>query len=254
MIYIYVVGPAGTGKSTFTSGFKEWMLNNGYTAISVNLDPGVENIPYQPDVDVREWIQLQDIMEEYSLGPNGAQILASDLIASNMEEIKEEILSNEADYAIIDTPGQLELFAFRTSSDLIVRSLSEKESFLLFIMDPMLALSPSGFISLVTLSTSVHFRFYFPYLNVVNKIDILSDLDIFKLKSWIENIDELYEELRKEKQGVIKEYSIEMFKAIESLGISFKPAFVSSKDLRGMEEVYAGIQLTYSGGEDLERR
>jgi GTPase SAR1 and related small G proteins len=105
MIYIYVTGPAGSGKSTFTYALQEWMRNNQYEAITVNLDPGVENIPYRPDVDVRDWYQLQDIMEEYSLGPNGAQILASDLIASEIDEIREEIVSMDADYAIIDTRG-----------------------------------------------------------------------------------------------------------------------------------------------------
>lgn len=254
MIFIYVVGPAGSGKSTFTHGLQEWMRNNNYEAITVNLDPGVENIPYIPDIDVREWYQLQDIMEEYSLGPNGAQILAADLIASEIDEIRDEISSYDADYAIVDTPGQLELFAFRTSSDLIVRGLSERESYMTFIMDPMLALSPSGYVSLITLSASVFFRFYLPYINVVNKIDLLKDTDMFRIKSWSENVDDLYQSLRDERQGMVKEYALEMFRAMESLGVNFRPVFVSSRDLRGMEDVYSNIQMTYFGGADLERR
>ncbi|MEL9998699.1 MAG: ATP/GTP-binding protein [Thermoplasmata archaeon] len=254
MIYIYVVGPAGVGKSTFTSAFKEWMLNNDYYAISVNFDPGAEKIPYQPDVDVRDWIQLQDVMEEFSLGPNGAQILASDLIASKIDEIKNEIDSIDADYVIIDTPGQMELFSFRTSGNIIVKSLSEKESFMLFLMDPMLAISPSGYVSLAILSASVYFRFYIPYLNIINKIDLLGEYDINALRFRVENIENLYEELREEKEGIVKEYALEMFKAMESLGINFKPVFVSSKDLKGMEDVYSNIQLSYFGGEDLEKR
>ncbi|MEM1609887.1 MAG: GTPase, partial [Thermoplasmata archaeon] len=69
-----------------------------------------------------------------------------------------------------------------------------------------------------------------------------------------ENIENLYEELREEKEGIVKEYALEMFKAMESLGINFKPVFVSSKDLKGMEDVYSNIQLSYFGGEDLEKR
>ncbi|HEU13019.1 MAG: ATP/GTP-binding protein [Thermoplasmata archaeon] len=254
MIYIYVVGPAGSGKSTFTSGLQQWMRNNQYEAITVNLDPGVENIPYTPDVDVREWYQLQDIMEEYSLGPNGAQILASDLIASDIDEIREEIVSYDADYAIVDTPGQLELFAFRTSSDMIVKGLSEKESYMAFIMDPMLALSPSGYVSLLTLSASVFFRFYIPYINIINKIDLLNEEDILKIRSWIEDVDDLYNDLRNEREGMVKEYAMQMFRSMESLGINFKPIFVSSRDMRGMEDVYSNVQLVYFGGEDLEKR
>ena len=46
-------------------------------AIAVNLDPGAERVHYD-EFDVRDLISLTEVMTEYDLGPNGAQILAAD--------------------------------------------------------------------------------------------------------------------------------------------------------------------------------
>lgn len=251
---LFVVGPAGSGKSTFTGAFQEWMRNNEYEAITVNIDPGAEFLPYVPDVDVRNYIQLQEIMEEYELGPNGAQILASDLIVNQIDEIRGEIDDFDADYIIVDTPGQLELFAFRTSSEFLIEHISQKRGYIAFLMDPMVAISPSGYVSLLTLSASVFFRFYTPFINVINKIDLLNDSDISKLKLWSSDPETLYDDLRNEKPDMNSIYLLEILKSLQSIGISGKSAFCSSKELKGMEEIYSNVQMVYSGGEDLEKR
>ena len=60
-------------------------------------------------------------MTDYSLGPNGALIFANDLIASKLSNIQEEMDSTTADFAVVDTPGQIELFAFRESGPFIAK-------------------------------------------------------------------------------------------------------------------------------------
>ena len=90
-IYLYFIGTAGSGKSTLTSIFKQWMTNQGLDSITVNLDPGAKNLPYSPDVDIRDWISLKEVMKEYNLGPNGAQIACADMIALNTSDVKESI-------------------------------------------------------------------------------------------------------------------------------------------------------------------
>src|SRR5512136_2372322 len=128
MIYLYFIGSAGSGKSSLTGAYMGWMQNHGYDAITVNLDPGIENAPYVPDVDIREWIKLKDIMEEYSVGPNGAQIIAADMLAMNITEMKEIIDSFETEYVIFDTPGQMELFTLRQSGKVLVDSFGADRS------------------------------------------------------------------------------------------------------------------------------
>ena len=113
MIHIYFVGTAGSGKSTLTHAFNEWCHRQGYDSIAVNLDPGVKKIPYSPEIDVREWISLEEVMKEYNLGPNGAQIVCADMLALNVKELEERLGEYRVDYVLFDTPGQLELFVFR---------------------------------------------------------------------------------------------------------------------------------------------
>ena len=91
MNIIFFVGMAGSGKSSLVGNFKEWLKLNEQNAIAVNLDPGVINLPYNPDIDVRTQISLEDIMGKYQLGPNGALIVAADLIGDSIETIRDEL-------------------------------------------------------------------------------------------------------------------------------------------------------------------
>ena len=87
MNFIYFVGTAGSGKSTMVGAFKAWLEDNGIDSLTVNLDPGAEKLSYVPDIDIREWVSLDEVMAEYALGPNGAQITAADLMAMNVDKI-----------------------------------------------------------------------------------------------------------------------------------------------------------------------
>ena len=40
----------------------------------VNLDPAAEDFAYEPDLDIKDLISLEDVMEEIGLGPNGCLI------------------------------------------------------------------------------------------------------------------------------------------------------------------------------------
>jgi len=116
----FIIGTAGSGKSLFTAALSEWLKMSKQDVAVVNLDPGVLKLPYSPDVDVRNYVDVGDLMEKYSLGPNGALILAADLIADQVEKITRDIQEINADMVLVDTPGQMELFVFRASGSYIV--------------------------------------------------------------------------------------------------------------------------------------
>ena len=86
-----MTGTAGAGKSILASRLLQWYSDNSSYPISLNLDPGAESLPYEPDVDVRDYVDMKAIMEEYNLGPNGSLIIASDLISTHLEEIQNEV-------------------------------------------------------------------------------------------------------------------------------------------------------------------
>src|SRR3990170_3264910 len=50
-------------------------------------------------------------MEEHGLGPNGAQVLAADMLAMNARELAETMDTFRTNYFLIDTPGQAELLS-----------------------------------------------------------------------------------------------------------------------------------------------
>jgi GTPase SAR1 family protein len=133
---IYFVGTAGAGKTSLVGAMRQWMELKGLDCIAVNLDPGAETLPYSPEYDIREWLSLHKVMEEYNLGPNGAQIAAADIMAMRVGEIRDILEAFRSPYILIDTPGQLELFAFRKSSRLVVETLTGERSALAFLLDP----------------------------------------------------------------------------------------------------------------------
>jgi len=67
-----VIGPAGSGKSTYCSSLYEHCETIGRTMHVVNLDPAAEIFNYPVAMDIRELISLEDVMEDLKLGPNGA--------------------------------------------------------------------------------------------------------------------------------------------------------------------------------------
>ena len=121
--YIVMVGPAGSGKSYLTSALSEWLEDQQLSVLRLNMDPAAEWLPYSPDIDVREYVDARKVMKEYNLGPNGALIVSVDMLVNHIDKIKEELDSVRPNYVIIDSPGQLELFAFRTSGPLVLDQL-----------------------------------------------------------------------------------------------------------------------------------
>jgi GTPase SAR1 family protein len=107
MVVIFIIGTAGSGKSLLTASLNEWLKVGKQKSTTVNLDPGVLNLPYTPDIDIRDKINIENIMEDYRLGPNGAMILAADLIAEEAENLAGEVEDIQSDVVLVDTPGQM---------------------------------------------------------------------------------------------------------------------------------------------------
>ena len=51
---IFLTGTAGSGKSQLTSILTDSFIQNEKEVIAVNLDPGVNNLPYSADIDIRD--------------------------------------------------------------------------------------------------------------------------------------------------------------------------------------------------------
>ena len=71
---VLITGPAGAGKSTFCSALITHAQTLGRTVHLMNLDPAAERFEYDPAVDIRELISLEDVMDELEFGPNGGLV------------------------------------------------------------------------------------------------------------------------------------------------------------------------------------
>jgi GPN-loop GTPase len=249
---VYFTGTAGAGKTTFVRAFADWIKSSGYDVTILNLDPGAENADLAPDVDIREWVRLDDLQDEYGLGPNGAQVAAADMIALKIFEVKQAVTELKTDYVLVDTPGQIELFAFREASKAIVDGLSGDRSILAFLYDPALARTPAGFVSLLMLSATVEFRFRLPLVNVLAKSDVLTPEQLAEVTAWSDEPGEVYDALARETATLDSQLSTELLRAIEAMGPLTGLVPTSSKEGSGMDSFYRACQRVFLGGEDLE--
>jgi GTPase SAR1 family protein len=250
-IFVYFIGTAGSGKSTLTASMQQWCKERSFDAIIVNLDPGAENLPYEPDVDIRDWISLQEVMDTNKLGPNGAQIACADMIALNTNDVKESINSFKTDYILIDTPGQLELFVFREAGKYTVKFLSSEKSVICYLLDPMLAKTASGFVSQLLLAITTNFRLNQSQINILSKADLLSKKELELIQRWSSNPDEIYEALYSEEASVHRELSEQILHLIKQIGGYTRLIPTSKKNYFGIEDIYTDLQQQFEGGEDL---
>lgn len=250
---VYLTGTAGVGKTSFTRAFAQWLTEAGYDAVTVNLDPGMEKPAYDPDLDIRDWVKLSEVQSELGLGPNGAQVAASDLMALKVFEVRRELEKLGGDYLLVDTPGQVELFAFRESSRHLVEVLTGERSLIAFLLDPLLARRPGGYLSLLMLSATVQFRFGLPMVNLVGKEDLLSPEERALLAQWGEEPFTLYEAARDESPEGSQGLSLELFRALETIGPLWNPVFTSAELGTGLEDLYNLCQQVFASGEDVER-
>ncbi len=247
---IYFVGTAGAGKSTMVAAFDRWCKQHGLTTLTVNLDPGAEDLLYEPDIDIREKLRLTDVMEEYQLGPNGAQVAAADMIALDLEDLKSEIGSYRADVTLIDTPGQVELFVFREAGRHLVDNLAPESSTICYLLDPFLARTASGYASQLMLAATTMFRFQTPLIPVLSKSDMVDDESRQIILDWSMDSEALENDVVKEEPGMDRELAAHITRLLDALGAEHHLIPVSSQDNVGFDDLYAQVQSAVGQSEE----
>jgi len=250
---LFVVGPAGSGKSSFVAAFAEWLDSYEIPYLTVNLDPAAEYTPYTPDVDVRAYVTAREVMDEYKLGPNGAIIASVDLMLNFVGSIREEVEESASEgYVIFDTPGQMEIFAFRKTGAEVIKELASERAGIAFIVDAALSKSPSAFISQIFLASSVYYRFKMPQFNIFNKVDLLNEDEREKMVDWVRDPSTLLGDLEKELAGEERMMLKGLLESVQSFLEAFSIYFASCKMHQGLESVYADLQKLYRAGENFE--
>jgi GTPase SAR1 family protein len=243
----YLVGTAGSGKTMLISSLQQYLKQKGASLTIVNLDPAVRHIPYQADIDIRDYIDFDQLVDEYKLGPNGALVAATDLVADYINDIRENIeeLGESSDIVLVDTPGQVELFAYRNASIRITKSFPTDTTLLAFLFDSSLVSNITGYLSVNLLATSVQIRLNLPIIHVMSKTDLLKPHQVDDILDWRENpydaIDQLY--------GMNREFAHKTGQIFEDMcDIPLIP--VSSLSGDGLDLLAAQLSRTFSAGDD----
>lgn len=252
MVFIvFIIGTAGSGKSLLTASFSEWLKVNEQNVATLNLDPGVIRLPYTPDIDIRDYITIDEIMEKYELGPNGALIMAADLIASEVENLSREIEEIDPDILLVDTPGQMELFAFRASGPYIASEISKEPRAIVYLFDSVFSLNPLNYVSNMFLSAAVYMRFLLPQVHVLSKCDLIPQESIETIIEWSEDRATLESAIEEKLEGAKRLLSHRLSRAIYQLGLNFPLIPVSAKTNEGFVELNAALERIFTGGEKI---
>ena len=248
---IFIAGTAGSGKSLLTSKINEYYTRNGAFTAVLNLDPGVEELPYTCDVDVRDHVDIISIMKQYELGPNGALIMANDLIASKIDDIRNQVEKVNPDYLIVDTPGQIELFAYRNSGPFLIQNLTQEEKMSIFLFDGALVNTPVNFVSIALLATSIKLRLNLPTINALTKRDLIGDR-LNEILRWSTNLATLETAIAKEADGDTYSLTTNILRGLNLSGFAQGLIPISNVTGEGMVNLESALSRTINFGEEVE--
>nr|XP_033810756.1 GPN-loop GTPase 2 [Geotrypetes seraphini]XP_033810757.1 GPN-loop GTPase 2 [Geotrypetes seraphini]XP_033810759.1 GPN-loop GTPase 2 [Geotrypetes seraphini] len=256
-----VIGPPGSGKTTYCLGMQEFLSKLGRKVAVVNLDPANEGTPYSSAIDISELVTLADVMDALKLGPNGGLIYCMEYLEANIDWLQEKLSKFKDHYFLFDCPGQVELYTHQASLKNIFAQLSRWNFRLaaVHLVDSHYCTDPAKFISVLCTSLSTMLHVELPHVNVLSKMDLIEQFGrlAFNLDFYTEVMDlsylldhlaadpffQHYRRLNEKLVEVIEDYSL----------VSFVPLNVQDKE--SMRRVMKAVDKAngYCFG-DLEQR
>jgi len=256
-----VIGPAGSGKSTYCTAMVQHGVDVKREISVVNLDPAAEHFNYEPLVDIRDLIHVQDTMEDQELnfGPNGGLVFCIEYLLENSDWLHEQLGDQEDDYILFDCPGQIELYTHLTVIRKLVNLLQNWNFNLccIYLVDVQFMTDGAKFLSGTMSALSVMVNLELPHVNILSKMDLLSksarkqldkflDPDAHALLGDIETnnhkFNEKHKKLTEAIGHLVEDYSL----------VRFVP--LNLKDEENLADVLLTIDNVLQYGEDQDVR
>lgn len=176
---IICIGMAGSGKTTFmqrlNSHFRSAKKEVPYV---INLDPAVLKVPYGCNIDIRDSIKYNKVMETYGLGPNGAIVTSLNLFSTKIDQVIKlvETKQDKYEHVIVDTPGQIECFVWSASGSIITESFASSfPTVIAYVIDTPRNTNPTTFMSNMLYACSILYKTKLPMIIVFNKTDVTKE-------------------------------------------------------------------------------
>lgn len=187
---LFVIGPAGSGKTSFAQMMKEYYsTSQNRNVCLVNLDPAQALDDLDFAYDIRNHIEITEIMEEADFGPNGGLMAGIEAVSDSIDIM--EIPEDDDAFLIFDCPGQIELYVHSDSISKIVREMEKNHTVMVvYALDATHIIDKHKFISAAITASIAMNKFEVPHINVFTKCDLVSkdDLNEFIFDMDIENI------------------------------------------------------------------
>ena len=234
-VAIVVIGMAGSGKTTFVHRLYLYLQSLKKRVYSLNLDPAVRTVPYPTNIDIRDTVDYKKVMSDFSLGPNGAMITSLNLFATKFDQVVDvlEKRADDYDYIIVDTPGQIEVFNWSASGQIILDSLALSFPVVTaYVVDTARCRNPTTFMSNMTYACSIMYKTKLPFCVVFNKTDIVP-FDF--AKEWMTEFDSFLDALRPAESGYMASLSRALCLSMEEFYRQLRTSGVSSLTGDGMD-------------------
>eukprot|EP01026_Neomeris_dumetosa_P000728 TRINITY_DN10178_c0_g1_i1.p2 TRINITY_DN10178_c0_g1~~TRINITY_DN10178_c0_g1_i1.p2 ORF type:complete len:354 (+),score=45.31 TRINITY_DN10178_c0_g1_i1:54-1064(+) len=196
---ILVIGMAGCGKTTMIQRLNAHLHMKDIQGYIINMDPAVVKLPYGTNIDIRDTVDYKEVMKQYNLGPNGGILTSCNLFATRFDQVIklcEKKRKRPIKYIIVDTPGQIEIFTWSASGQIVTELFASSfPTVIAYIVDTPRCLSPQTFMSNMLQACSILYKNRLPLLLVFNKIDVASHE--FALE-WMSDFETFYASLEED--------------------------------------------------------
>jgi len=208
-LYKYPSNNTGSGKTTFMQRINSHLHSKKDPPYVMNLDPAVLNVPFTPNIDIRDSVNYKEVMKAYNLGPNGGILTSLNLFATKIDQIlnllekrttpdpsKPEVpvIKN----ILVDTPGQIEVFVWSASGSILLDSLASTfPTVIAYVIDTPRTASTSTFMSNMLYACSILYKTKLPMILVFNKTDVK---DAEFAKEWMTDFESFQAALKQEEE------------------------------------------------------
>ncbi|SPQ19386.1 f163f074-c2ef-4593-990e-7051447168eb [Thermothielavioides terrestris] len=167
--------------STFCASLITHLQLSRRSAFYVNLDPAAEHFEHQPDLDIKDLISVEDVMEEVGLGPNGGLIYCFEFLMQNLDFLSEALDSLTEEYLIIfDMPGQIELYTHVPVLPTLVKFLSQPGALDIrlcaaYLLEATYVIDRAKYFAGSLSAMSAMMMLEVPHINILSKMDLIKD-------------------------------------------------------------------------------
>lgn len=168
-------------QSTFCANLITHLQLSRRSAFYVNLDPAAEHFEYEPDLDIKDLISLDDVMEELKLGPNGGLVYCFEFLLENLDFLSEALEPLTEEYLIIfDMPGQIELYSHIPVLPALIKFLTRPGQLDIrlcaaYLVEATFILDRAKYFAASLTAMSAMIMLELPHLNILSKVDLVKD-------------------------------------------------------------------------------